>query len=497
MEDLRKLVQIVTSRGQKSFPLLEVKNKPGNKEADLFLKIKKGDLQTDEQAAENLYGAKPNDYRLKMLKSRLRKKLLNHLFFLDFSDERLKISHRYEQESLSLLFQGKTLMNVGEHKISAKLLQNALKLATEAELTSIIISCLEMLLVNYSLTLQENLYHKTRQALNHYRQLAAFEHEAEDLYYSTKMQLNKSVLAKKKFLPTMESTISSLKALWEQTTSANIFEYYYILNILHHELQGNFAEILHITVNSEQLLQQGQINPKRFDARYNKFVTVYAYLRVKDYEKGLAFAEASMPAFNRSTNNWFAFMENYMLMAMHAARYELAAKLFDEVSENSFFKKIPQNAQERWMLYGSYLYLVNPSKELLKKSAYKKLLASIPEYSKDKQGFNVAILVLQFLYYVREEDLDMLSYLIEGLKKYAGRHLQDNFSKRSVYFFKLLVTAVKANLDYVESQKKGKVLYEKLSATPVPGDAYAEIEIIPYEQLWAIVLKTLEELEHK
>jgi hypothetical protein len=149
------------------------------------------------------------------------------------------------------------------------------------------------------------------------------------------------------------------------------------------------------------------------------------------------------------------------------------------------------------MLYSSYLYFVNPSKELLKKSAYKKLLASIPEYSKDKQGFNVAILVLQFLYYLRAEDTDMLSYLIEGLKKYAGRHLQENFSKRSVYFFKLLMMVVKADLDYVESQKKGRVLYEKLQATPVPGDAYAEIEIIPYEQLWAIVLKTLEELEQK
>jgi hypothetical protein len=36
-----------------------------------------------------------------------------------------------------------------------------------------------------------------------------------------------------------------------------------------------------------------------------------------------------------------------------------------------------------------------------------------------------------------------------------------------------------------------------MQSTPVPGDAYAEIEIIPYEQLWAIVLRTLEELEHK
>jgi hypothetical protein len=64
MEDLRKLVQIVTNRGQKSFPLLEIKSKSTNKETDLFLRIKKGDLQTDEQAAEKLYGSSPEDYRL-------------------------------------------------------------------------------------------------------------------------------------------------------------------------------------------------------------------------------------------------------------------------------------------------------------------------------------------------------------------------------------------------------------------------------------------------
>lgn len=497
MEDLRKLVQIVTSRGQKSFPLLEVRNKAGNKETDLFLKIKKGDLLTDAQAAENLYNAGPEDYRLKMLKSRLRKKLLNHLFFLDFSDERIKISHRYEQESLSLLYQGRTLMNEGEHKISAKLLLNALKLASEAEITSIIISCLESLRINYSLTLRSNLFYKTRKELEHYRKLAALEYEAEDLYYSAKLELNKSVLAKRKYLSTINTSLGRLKALWEKTNSANIFEQYYILNIIHQELTGDFEQILQITALSEQLLEQGKLNRKRFDVRFNKYISVYAYLRVKEYEKGLAYAQANLPAFNRSTNNWFAFMENYILLAMHAGQYDLAASLFDEVSQNSFFKKITPNAQERWMLYSSYLYFVNPSKELLKKSSYKKLLASIPEYSKDKQGFNVAILVLQFLYYVREEDLDMLSYLIEGLKKYAGRHLQENFSKRSVYFFKLLVTVVKADLDYVEAQKKGRVLYEKLQATPVPGDAYAEIEIIPYEQLWAIVLRTLEELEHK
>ena len=496
MEDLRKLVQIVTSRGQKSFPLIEIKAKGNSKEADLFIKIKKGELKTDEEAAKNLYNCDPDDYRVKMLKSRLRKKLLNHLFFLDFSDERLKISHRYEQECLSLLFQGRTLMNVGEHKISAKLLQNALKLAEEVEITSTIITCLENLLINYSLTFNSNLYYKTSKELEKYRKLAACENEAEGLYYTARLELNKSVLSKRKFLPTLKTTLERLHELWKTTNSASIFDYYYILNIIMQESTGNYEQILELTSLSESLLSKGKINKKRFDSRFNKFIMVYAYLRVKDYDKGLAFAEANIEAFNRSTNNWFAFMENYMLLAMHAGRYELAARIYDEATENSFFKKISINAQERWMLYSSYLYFVNPSKELLKKSYFKKLLSSIPEYSKDKQGFNVAILVLQFLYHVQQRNLDVLGNLIESVKKYAGRHLRENFSQRSLYFFKLLVLVVKADLDYVEALQKGKVLYEGIQATPVPGDAYAEIEIIPYEQLWTILLKSLAKLEN-
>ena len=495
MEDLRKLVQIVTNRAQKNHPLIETKNKFVAKEADLFLKIKKGVLQTDEQAATLLYKSKPNDPRLKMLKSRLRKKLLNHLFFLDFSDNRLKVSLRYQQECLSLLHQGRTLMNEGEHKISGKLLQNTLKLATEAEFTSIIITCLETLLINYSITVRSNLYYKTKEKLEHYRKLAAFEHEAEDLFLTARLEQNKSVIAKRRFLPKLDKSLIRLKELWETTHSANIFESYYILNITKQELYGNFAEILNITTTSEKLLQKGKINKKRFDERYNIYVTVYAYLRVKEYNKGLAFAEANVQAFNRSTNNWFAFMENYMLLAMHAGKYDLAVKIFDDVTSNSFFKKIRVNAQERWMLYSSYLYFINPTKNLVRQSSYKQLISSIPEYSKDKQGFNVAILVLQFLYHVQAKDTDLLGFLIESLKKYAGRHLRENFSKRSLYFFKLLVVVVNANLDYQESLKKGKTFYERLQSTPVPGDAFAEIEIIPYEQLWAILLKILEDMD--
>ncbi|MDQ3292456.1 MAG: hypothetical protein M3Q05_14310 [Bacteroidota bacterium] len=493
MDDLRKLVRIVTNRGQKNFPLLELKSKSTNKEVDLFNKIKSGQCETDQQAAALMYNAQPNDPRIKMLKSRLRKKLLNHLFFLDFTDPSLKISHRYEQQSLTLLYQARTLMNEGENTTSAGLLRSALDLAIEAEFTPIIIDCYQLLLENYSLTISTKDFYETRSILAKYRAIGALEQEAADLYFTSRLELNKSVSAKNKYLDNLKDVVQKLEELWKKTQSATIFDYYYKLNISLHELTGNFAEILKTTALSEELLQKGKINKKRFDDRYNKFINVYAYLRVKEYEKGLQAAASFVQVFNRSTNNWFAFMENYFLLAMHAGQYDQASKLYAEVMRNTFYRKISRSAQERWSLYGTYLYFVNPSDEVFKQSNYRKLMSLVPEYSKDKQGFNVAILILQFIYFVRAQDTDALNYRMDSLKKYAGRHLTHQLSKRNLLFFKMLMLLVKEDLDYTQAKKKGELLLQRLKNTPVPGDAYAEIEIIPYEHLWTLILDMLKE----
>ena len=52
---------------------------------------------------------------------------------------------------------------------------------------------------------------------------------------------------------------------------------------------------------------------------------------------------------------------------------------------------------------------------------------------------------------------------------------------------------VKEDLDPNRIRRKGRALADKLAATPAPGDAYAEIEIIPYEMLWEEILRILEE----
>ena len=50
---------------------------------------------------------------------------------------------------------------------------------------------------------------------------------------------------------------------------------------------------------------------------------------------------------------------------------------------------------------------------------------------------------------------------------------------------------VTEDYDEASCRIKGAKHYQKLIETPTPGDAYAEIEIVPYEHLWELILETL------
>jgi hypothetical protein len=118
-------------------------------------------------------------------------------------------------------------------------------------------------------------------------------------------------------------------------------------------------------------------------------------------------------------------------------------------------------AKERWALYRSYLYFVNPSESLYTDFTYQTLINAVPEYSKDKQGFNVAILILQYLYFLKKRDLESLLHRIEAMRKYAGTHLRDNFSDRAKALFKLLMIPVKEDFKPMYCRKKGKIPLRK------------------------------------
>ncbi|ALJ00896.1 hypothetical protein [Rufibacter tibetensis] len=485
MDELIKLIQIIDKRIGNPAQLFSSKSK----EKRLYQEISSGNIVDDNSAISFLYPDGQEKGGLKMIKSRLRKKLMNQLFLVDEKNESIQAPHAVEQGCLAKLLQARVLIDSGGNDLALPLLKQALAKATEYDFNYISSLCLKAIIQSYVNLKERNLFYKAVKQLDNVMLKVAADQEAEMFFSEASIELSHSIVARKAYLVKVNDVLEKMNSLWQKAKTFDTFNYYYRISMWLHELNGNFDEIVSLTTYSEEVIKDFDNVSKRFDHRFNKFIQVYAYLRAKKLEEGLALANAYLPSFTPSSNNWFAFMENYTLLAIHAKKYEVAHMLLHQVQENTFIKKINKYAQERWILFEAYLHFVHPLVDQPLK--WQSLVLNTSEYSKDKEGFNVAIVILQVMYYLEISDYEALEYRVDSLKKYALHHFKDSFSERSRTFFKLLNVLVRSNFDYLTTQKKGLYLYQKLQRTPTPGDAYAEIEIIPYEHLWELALEKI------
>ncbi|RIJ41407.1 hypothetical protein [Pontibacter oryzae] len=488
MEEIRRLAEIAAHDCSLNHIFPEESKK--NREGKFYSHVLKGDFDDDNQASVLLYGSNANDVKYKMLKHRLKKKLYNSLFFYDFSRLKTPRYHQKEQECIHLLHHAHLLYRLHEVELVINLTSKIKKISNTYEFLNFAIDALELEMLCYSQQGDLSKYNSSRKELDKCLKLKAYEREALTLFQMLRIQLKKSVKIRKKHLPEFVQDIERLKIIWKKSKSFECFNAYYKATIIYYELTGNFEAIVELTVASEALLKNNLVNSLRFDAKFNKYILVYAHFRAKKLKMGLEYAAKYLEDFIEGSPNWFAYLENYFLIAMYDKKYELAETIIHRASSNSMFIKLPAAAKERWTLYQAY-YLLFASTDRKTNRIINPFLLSLPEYSKDKQGFNVAILILQFIFYLQRKETEALLYRIESLKKYILTHLKDTFSLRSKTLLKLLIITVTEDFDAQSSSKKGAKLYQRLIETPIPGDAFAEIEIVPYEHLWEHILLIL------
>ncbi|MGB3617499.1 MAG: hypothetical protein WBA12_05225, partial [Catalinimonas sp.] len=87
MNNLRQIIDLVTHKRIKKVELFDESSR--NKSSNyyrLFEGIRSRRYQSDDDAAADLYDCAPTEKKYLILKTRLKQKLLNTLFFLDFRD---------------------------------------------------------------------------------------------------------------------------------------------------------------------------------------------------------------------------------------------------------------------------------------------------------------------------------------------------------------------------------------------------------------------------
>ena len=117
----------------------------------------------------------------------------------------------------------------------------------------------------------------------------------------------------------------------------------------------------------------------------------------------------------------------------------------------------------------------------------------MPTYSKDKRGLNIPILVVQLLFMIAKKDYDQTIDRFEAIKKYCSRYLKKDDNLRSNCFINMLLQIPSASFHKAGVERKAKKYWDRLQSTPLEfAKQSQEIEIMPYEDLWELILESLE-----
>ena len=490
MQDLKRLIEIIETGGAKTLPLVDPTDHV-SLEGQLYQIIRNSSVVSDKEACLLLYGNQKLTPSYRMLKSRLRKRLLNNLLLMELTESHLRTFRITLSECLTLVQQANKLLILGEFQLAERVAAQLVEVAEKAELNDMLSKGYEIKVVADSQSQNRGSFERNLKLMQHYSFLDAKEREASILYNRSKFEVSYNIINSSKLGDDYRDSLLKLKELWELTGSSLIYDNYHMINVGYCELTGDYEAILRAIEDAEELVDKGLLNKFWFNYRFNNFIKVYAYLRLGRLEEGLKYSKLYINSLVEGSTNWFAFLENYLILALHLKDYDLAVQLCTSAIENGIYENDRVRLRDRWLLFIRYLQFFTPDDSSIRPDIQLTEGEEVFSLSKDKEGFNLPLLIVEYLEMIPKLDSEDMAQYAARFSKYSSKYLKREVWDRARLFIKLLILSMKEEGEKLE--QKASPLLQKLKNTPPPRDPVAEVEIVPYEHLWELVLERLQQ----
>lgn len=498
MEILKELVAILSTNKLDQIEL------PGTKSASLtnklFEAIRASEVSNDEEAAQLLYNESENSFKYKKLKNRFRTKLLSSLFFIDVSKAySLEIERAYHQCS-KIYAATSILLTRGARKTAIDLVEKYLPISNRFEFTYITVGFCRNLCSHYG-TIEKNdkKYFKYKALLTKLLDTLDAEIEAESIYRSIthsllatkKIKDNLSHNEWKKYYTRIKSMLYDFSTHTFLRNSYNVIFYYHLSN----------KEYDQLIKTSEEAVSRLKL--KNFETRNIRFLfhlnAVIGYLQTHRYEEAINILSDYSSEFTISQYNWYVANYYLLISYTHYEKYNQAYELIKNIIIQTKFKSLPNGVQQNFFVHEAYLEFLNEANIInnnknISNSKFRiyKFLNEIPIYSKDKSGLNISILIVHILFLLLQKKYSDIIDRVDALNQYCYRYLRNDETFRSNCFIKMLIQMSRADFNKIRTERYSEKYYNKLTSKPLNiAEHGIEIEIIPYERLWKIILSQL------
>lgn len=497
MKEINKLVDLVTHGLKSNYDVINLTGDVDNpgKEQQLYNGVLDGLYPTDESAAEGMYQSDIYDQRFRMLKSRLRHKLYDLLYHIDFDEPGFTYSTKVELECKEYLHKAHILFKLGEYAMSEKQLNKCITLAEENQITVALVEACELKSDILSHECKPTDFDLTLKRLKELRKLLEVEKENQDLFLKMRMLMSKSIHSRNTCQEQLKQSIDQSVKAFKVTKSINIYLNYYQLNVWLLLLEEDFVGLNRFTIEASKTVGKAKVNPDRFDHGYNSYLASRALLASEKYKEGYTEAKAGFKFMNKSTERWFDHSETYFLLAMHNQDYKLAKKILEEVLKNPNYTRASEATIGRWKVFRIYLNFATPGKDMLKRVRFSDVYDAAGFYYMESKGYYMSLPLLEFIHHINKDRMDLAMNKLDEVENYFFEHLNEpGKNPREKQFYKMLKVLKTADFNV----KKTKPKTEKYLAKMTEKRSYppfSDFEILPYEDLWEVVLQTVNKVK--
>lgn len=503
MDDLIELSNVVSKLKSRNIEIID----QGNKESlsyQLYDGICNNKIKNDEDAAQLLYQKEIKKNTLRKLKSRLRNKLLNTVFFIDtnkpnVSDFLSAITYTHKHYSIIRL-----LIFFGGRKTAIEHGEKIYSIAKKFEMSEM------QYLLSQILKSHHALYSNNHKKYKHYLKefkIAKENLNAEEfaldciLYQQILTQKSKSSFddIQKHF----DEKINELEVFKSKISSFTFNRNYYTFMLRFAEIQPERLSLIQICEEAINYFKSVPFaNPAIFFA-YDLRILKYCILN-KDRVKGENIFFTYDGKFQHLPNTQSALFYYYIILNLHVKTYNNAFQILYTAITDSNFRKLSIANRKSFTLIESYVHFllntgkIDPSQtdfdtSKIKKFKINKFLNDIPTHSKLKTGGNIALLIIHVLFLLQMKKQNDIIDRVDALNQYCYRYLRNDETYRYNCFIKMLIQMTKANFNRIRTIRYTSSLRNKLISMPLEQSSISlDTEIIPFEDLWEMVLELLD-----
>ena len=503
MEDIRELLDVASPK--KVAKLLKISQAKGKQSmiSDLHALVCRGDLD-EEAIVVKLYGPEANSSHAayRALKGRLRDLVTTAIMDEDVHSanyrtyDEAQVNGYRQLNLISLLLTRRAWQSVKYlAHLTLRRVQDYEILPINSRLTSILAS------LYLGVGFDDKRFTKYQELADHYaraewvlNKVTSRYREMRRMIYTHKLLPNEIGAQVSDFVAECEEevrrypTVSAMQAM------------FYMMKVHSLTLLGNYLDAIH-TANEAEIVLRNCKGAGNQSLSLMALTRVECSVKLKDFKEGYLQVKRAKAMIAENSINDLKLSEYAITLGLQTGHFDYAYEQLAQVDRTALRRLLKQQHVEYWFILEAYINIlilsgkIDPEKMqgTLPEFKLSKFVNNVPSYSKDKQGMNIQILILQVLYFIINRQYSKVMDRTDALSRYGSRYLMNNENLRNNCFFKLLLTANKCEFHRAATLRKGNKTYQKMVSPEAKRLGRANsTEMIRYETLWDIVLTNLE-----